>query len=104
MGGGVWERSCLSTEPARRQAAAAHSLPSGEAPGSAVRPAMGKGSQALTYIFLALPAEIAPANKTEQDPRGFELREVRTGWVRLRLITREGWMDGQEPLLKRGCF
>lgn len=61
-----WELSCLSTEPARRQAAAAHSLPSGRAPGSAVRPALGKGPPALTYIFLALPAEISPANSTKK--------------------------------------
>ena len=55
--------------------------------------AKGKGPLGLTYIVLALAAGISPANNTEQDPRGFELREVRIGWVRLRQHGHGGgWM------------
>lgn len=82
---------------ARWQAAATHCVPSGGAPGSAVRVGQGEGPEVPTYIFLALRAEMSLANKTKLDPREFELRGVRIRWVRLGQPDPGVRMDGQAP-------
>lgn len=85
-------QSCFSAD-GRWQAAATPYRQLGGAPGYTVRLSQGERFRLRLSLISALPAEILLAIKTKQDPREFELREVRSRWVRLRWPDRGKRMD-----------